>query len=81
MYSDLKQGCGLLQAEKEIHNREKLKSAFKELEEQRIITKYEVDEKKEGNKIVDVKYIVIPSADFVHEQKAANKRKNIIEDK
>jgi len=73
MYSSLKQSA-LLQQTREIDNRRKVISALDELKKQKVISKYIIDEKREGNKIIDVKYTISPSYDFITEQKAANKR-------
>jgi hypothetical protein len=45
-----------------------------ELKSRRVLMEYNEDICKEGRKIVDVKYTVRPSQEFVTEQKAANKR-------
>jgi hypothetical protein len=74
MYSDLKENSGLCQAQSEQMNRRKVVRALKELQKRGAIIRYEVDEKREGNKIVDVKYTITASPEFVSEQKAANKR-------
>ena len=36
--------------------------------------KYESEDRKDRSKIVDIKYTLFPSFDFVKEQKAADKR-------
>ncbi|MEE9398533.1 MAG: hypothetical protein V3V31_16160 [Methylococcales bacterium] len=74
MYSDVKQGSGLLQQTRETDNRKKLISALNELKEQSVINHYTAQENTEGLTILDVKYTVTPTVDFVSEQKAANKR-------
>ena len=73
MYSDLK-NSGLLQQSTETDNRKKALSALNELTKKGVISRFEIEEKKEGRKIIDVKYTVYPTSDFVAEQKAANKR-------
>lgn len=73
MYSELRES-GLLQQARELHNRQKVKSALDELKNRGVLFNYETYERKEGRKIVDVKYVVFPTPDFTHEQKAANKR-------
>jgi len=78
MYSDLKKS-GLLQQGREVANRQKVISALKELMQKEVIISYETEERKTGKKVVEVKYTVHPSAKFISEQKAANKRKNIAE--
>jgi len=73
MYSDLK-ASGLLQQATEGKNRVKAISALEELEKQGVLMRYEIDERKEGRKIVDIKYTLFAAGDFIREQKAANKR-------
>lgn len=73
MYSELKQS-GLLQQATEVRNREKTTSALNELIERNVIASYTEDTRKIGRKIIDVKYTVIPSSEFISEQKAANRR-------
>jgi hypothetical protein len=73
MYSDLKHS-GLLQSAEERDNRKKVKSALNELENRGVIVRFEVDERLEGRKVVDVKFTVYPSTEFIKDQKAANKR-------
>jgi len=74
MYSDIKQGSGLLQQKEEKNNRAKVVSALDELKKQDVIWGYELDERTVGRKIIDIKYTINPSSEFVSEQKAANKR-------
>ncbi|SMG63075.1 conserved hypothetical protein, partial [methanotrophic bacterial endosymbiont of Bathymodiolus sp.] len=71
----------LLRSSREIDNRVKVIKALEELQENGTIYSYEIEEKREGRKIVDVKYRITPSSEFSSEQKAANKRANIIEQK
>lgn len=73
MYSELRES-GLLQQARELHNRQKVQSALEELKDRAILFKYKTQERKEGRKIIDVKYEVTPTPDFIQEQKAANKR-------
>lgn len=56
-------------------------TALEELKKTGTIFSYEILEIKEGRKIVDVKYTVTPTHEFSREQKAANARKNMIEEK
>ncbi len=74
MYSDIKQASGLLQQARERDNRMKVISAFTELQENGVILSYEVDERKEGRAITNIKYTIKAAPDFIKEQKAANKR-------
>lgn len=75
MYTDLK-NTGLLQQATETKNRQKVISALKELVKKNVLKNYQADSDayKVGRKIVDVKYTVWPSQEFIKEQKAANKR-------
>lgn len=74
MYSDILHS-GLLQQSDDGSNRKKVISALKELITKEVINSYDVDAKKAKNGvIVDAKYTVTPSAKFIGEQKAANKR-------
>lgn len=75
MYSDIKQASRLLQQSREVDNRIKLKSALDELVKRGVLLKYKIEEQKQGSKIIDVKYTVTASPDFIAEQKAANKRR------
>jgi len=78
MYSDIKQGSGLLQQERETDNRKKIISSLNELKAEGVIWGYELDQRREGRKIIDIKYTIQPSHAFVSEQKAANKRDSAI---
>ena len=73
LYSDLK-NSGLLQQATESKNRTKVLSALDELKEKGVLLRYEKDERNQGRKVIEVKYTVFATADFVSEQKAANKR-------
>lgn len=74
MFSDIKQASGLLQQTRERDNRIKLISAFNELKERGIVQNYQADERKKGRAIVDVKYTIKATPQFIKEQTAANKR-------
>ena len=73
LYSDLK-ASGLLQQTRERDNRSKVLSSLNELVERGVLLNYEVENRKEGKIVIDVKYTVFPSVEFVSEQKAANMR-------
>lgn len=73
MYRDLKES-GLLQQVQEFHNRQKVKSALEELKDRGVVLKYDVYERREKRKIIDIKYVVTTTPEFSNEQKAANKR-------
>lgn len=74
MYSGLARDSGLLQRDTERKNRQKVKSSLNELVDRGVLINYIEDDRKEGRKIIDVKYTVTPTSDFISEQKAANKR-------
>jgi len=73
MYSDIKES-GLLQQTREIDNRRKVISSLDELVAEEVLSSYTSDIRKNGRRIVDVKFTVFASNEFVKEQKAANKR-------
>ena len=73
MYSKVKES-GLLQQSTERDNRKKMISCLDEAIEQKVISRYDAEERREGRKIVDVKYTVHPTREFIAEQKASNKR-------
>ena len=74
MYSGLARDSGLLQRDTERKNRQKVKSSLNELVKRGVLISYTEETRKEGRKVIDVKYIVTPTSDFISEQKAANKR-------
>lgn len=64
--------------------RSAIETALKELKKNHAIQYYDIENKYDpdrSNKIVDVKYIIHPSMEFVSEMKAANKRKMFIREK
>ncbi len=75
MYSKVNRS-GLLQQSTEKNNRRKVISALDELVSIGVLSKYETEDRKEGRKIVDVKYTFFPAKSFITEQKAANKRES-----
>jgi hypothetical protein len=79
MYSGIKQDSGLLgNKDAEITPqmaRKKVTSALDELVDRDIIVPgYKVDTRKEGRKIIDMKYTINATSSFIRDQKAANKR-------
>jgi hypothetical protein len=74
MYTKLERDSGLLQQGRPNDNRRKVLAALDELKERDVLASYTFDIRKEGRKIVDVKYLVQPAQNFISEQKAANKR-------
>lgn len=73
-FSSITKDSALLQQASDHHNRQKLQAALDELVSKKVIRDYQIELKKEGNKIVDVRYTVFPTSEFIQEQKAANKR-------
>lgn len=78
MFSDIKQSSGLLQQSRDNDNRRKVVEALKELISNKVISDYNKEERKEGKKVIDVKYIIKPHPNFVADQKAANKRAGML---
>ena len=76
-FSDIQQASGLLQQQRDIDNRRKVIDALDELKSKNVIIDYQTDERKNGRKITDVKYVIRPYQEFITEQKAANKRANL----
>ncbi|MCP4492575.1 MAG: hypothetical protein GY820_35505 [Gammaproteobacteria bacterium] len=76
MYTKLERDSGLLQQRRSNDNRRKVIAALDELINRKVLIGYDVDVRKQGRKIIDVKYTVRPAGDFVSEQKAANMRKS-----
>ncbi len=76
MYLGLARDSGLLQQATEGRNRQKVKSSLDELINRGVLVKYQNKPLIEGRKIIDVKYILTPTSDFINEQKSANKRSN-----
>ncbi len=73
MFSGVKES-GHLQQGRDNDNRQKVLSCLQEAIDEKVIYRYETEEQKEGRKIIDVKYTVYPTAEFISEQKAANLR-------
>lgn len=72
-FVDLK-NSGLLQQARDVDNRRKVIRALEELKSRDVISYYEIKEKKQGRKIIDVVYNVTSSSTFADEQKASNAR-------
>lgn len=73
-FSSVVQESALLQQTSDRHNRQKLHEALEELIKKKVIREYKVEFKKDGSKVIDATYLVFPTAEFIQEQKAANKR-------
>lgn len=76
-YSNIKQASKLVQQSRESDNRAKVISALDELVTRGVIRKYTAVETRKGRKVLDVAYTINTSAEFMREQKAANKRKKV----
>ncbi len=72
MYSDIKAESRLLEGKTERNNYRKMSAALDELKAAKVLMQVEVQQIREGRKIVDVKYTVTAALDFRTEQKAAN---------
>jgi len=80
-YRSVVRDSGLLQQGRLIDNKRKLLAALNELVEQNVVDEYEVETRKQGRKIVDLKYTILPTREFVNEQTAANRRKSDSQEK
>lgn len=74
MYSNFEHDSGFLQQSRSNDNRRKVIAALNELISCNVLLSYETNVRKEGRRVVDVKYVVRPHPNFINEQKAANKR-------
>lgn len=75
MFTEISQSSGMLQMTSEQGNRLKVISCLEELKAVGLLVGYNAAPVKKGKKIVDTKYTLIPSDEFIKEQKAANKRR------
>jgi len=73
-FSTIQIESGFLQQSRIRDNRRKVINALDELIHNQILTNYKTKEHKKGKKIVDITYMFTPSASFIKEQKASNKR-------
>lgn len=74
-YSTIKRDSNLLNCEREKDNRREVDKAFAELVKSQVLREVQKRAVIEGkSKVVDVVYYLYPSAEFVKEMKAANKR-------
>ena len=64
-FSDIQQASGLLQQQRDIDNRRKVIDALDELKAKNVIIDYQTDERKNGRKITDVKYVIRPHQEFI----------------
>lgn len=74
LYSTLARNSALLQQKRPVDNRRKVISALDELKRCKILRSYQARMEKDGSKIMDVKYTIKPTMQFIEEQKAANRR-------
>ena len=74
LYSTLARNSALLQQKRPVDNRRKVISALEELKRCKILRSYQARMEKDGSKIMDVKYTIKPTMQFIEEQKAANRR-------
>lgn len=74
MHSYIERNSGLLQQSELRHNRDKVVQTLEEFKDKKIIVFYDAESRKKGRSIVDVKYTLMPSNEFIAEQKAANFR-------
>lgn len=74
LYSTLARNSALLQQQRPVDNRRKVISALDELKRRKILRSYQAQMEKHGSKIIDVKYTIKPTMQFIEEQKAANRR-------
>lgn len=77
LLSTIARDSGLLQQGTYSKQRQKIISALKELQENGVILDFEEEQKKDGRKVIDVKFTLKPGQSFIQEQKAANKRKKL----
>ncbi|NCA71873.1 MAG: hypothetical protein EOM91_17705 [Sphingobacteriia bacterium] len=75
LYSSIQRDSGLLQYKRTYDNLKFLETAFNALREHRVLQSWErEDERREGRKIIDIKYRLCAHSDFIRDMKAANAR-------
>ena len=80
LFSNIKIESGMLRAKTDNDNRKKLLSALNELVKKGAISDIQVKVvEKIGKKIINVKYTIKQTIEFIREQKAAGKRKTNVE--
>lgn len=75
-FKTVKQLSALLQQKDDRGNRQKMLSALSELKAAGVLSEFKIEEIKTGRAVIDVKYTLTPSDQFIKEQKAANKRQS-----
>ena len=75
LYSSIQRDSGLLTYKRTNDNLKFLEAAFKELLKNRVLHSWErLEERREGRKIIDIKYRLCAHSDFIRDVKAANAR-------
>lgn len=74
LLSTIKRDSGLLGAKRDVDNRRQMIKVLDELKNDKVLLHYEIGEIMEANKILDIKYKLVPNQEFVGQIKAANKR-------
>lgn len=74
MYTAICRDSGLLHQKRTSANIKTIDTALEELKEQKVIMHYDKEERRQGGKIIDVKYTMLATANFRDEIKAANAR-------
>lgn len=75
LYSSIRRDSGLLMYARTNDNLKSLESAFDELLSSRVLNRWErLEERKQGRKILDIKYRLSAHSDFIKDVKAANAR-------
>lgn len=75
LFSSIQRDSGLLTYVRTAANLKALEDAFEELQAARVLMSWErLDDRREGRKIIDVKYRLLAHSDFIKDVKAANAR-------
>lgn len=74
MFASIRDESKLLDYPLERDNRKTVIRTLNSLIKNKVLIQFDTDSKKEGRKIVDVKYTLYPTPEFITDQKAANKR-------
>ena len=74
MYSAICRDSGLLHQKRTSANIKTIDAALEELKEQKVIMHYTKEDRRQGGKIIDVKYTMLATATFRDEIKTANAR-------
>ncbi len=77
LFSSIKRDSGLLNCKRTHQNLQTLEDALEELKKSKILNAWErLEERRQGRKIIDIKYSLHAHADFIRDMKAANARLN-----